>query len=299
MQKDFILGVGCQKGATTWLRKQLNNHETCNFGFRKEYHVFDVLYKVDYVKKKNIKKNNLIYNFRSNLNKAYKYIFFHEYRRDLFLLDLNNYFDYFNSLFLNNQKLTTTGDITPSYSGLPLEAFRDIKENLEKRGFKVKVIFIMRDPIERIWSQARMLIKKYKSYNLGNSFSDFIPIINNLNPNNIENELVKFLYKDNRVIKRTRYEKTINNLEKIFDVDDIFYALYENLFDNETLDRLKDFLCLPNLIFDSEKIIHTNPKANKLELSDNLKKDIFNFYKDTYSLCDIRFNARSSWNYFA
>ena len=59
MQKDFILGVGCQKGATTWLRRQLNKHETCDFGFRKEYHVFDVLYKVDNVTEKFKKKNYL------------------------------------------------------------------------------------------------------------------------------------------------------------------------------------------------------------------------------------------------
>lgn len=296
MQKDFILGVGCQKGATTWLRKQLNKHETCNFGFRKEYHVFDVLYKVDNVRGKSTNKNNLIYNFRGNLNKAFKYIFLGEYRRDLFLFDVKNYFDYFNSLFLNNKRLTTTGDITPSYSGLPLEAFKEIKVNLEKRGLKVKVIFIMRDPIERIWSQARMLIKKYKSNNLGN-FSDFGQIIHNLDANNLDNELVKVLYKDIRVIKRTRYENTINNLEKIFNQDDIFYSLYENLFDKETLDRLKNFLCLPNLIFDSNKVIYSNPKANKIELSDDLKKEIFDFYKDTYLFCESRFNSRSSWNY--
>ena len=296
MQKDFILGVGCEKGATTWLRKQLNTHETCNFGFRKEYHVFDVLYKVDKVRGKSTKKNNLIYNFRGNLNKAFKHIFLGEYRRGLFLFDVKNYFDYFNSLFLNNKELTTTGDITPSYSGLPIEAFKDIKGNLEKRGLKVKVIFIMRDPIERIWSQARMLIKKYKSNNLGN-FSDFGPIINNLESNNLDNELVKVLYKDIRVIKRTRYENTINNLEKIFNQDDIFYSLYENLFDKETLDRLKHFLCLPNLIFDSNKVIYSNPKAKKIELSYDLKKDIFDFYKDTYLFCDSRFNSRASWNY--
>ena len=47
MQKDFILGVGCQKGATTWLRSQLNNHEASNFGFAKEYHVFDKFYKLE------------------------------------------------------------------------------------------------------------------------------------------------------------------------------------------------------------------------------------------------------------
>ena len=57
MQKDFILGVGCQKGATSWLRENLNKHKTCNFGFKKEYHLFDVLYNID----KNEKKKQQFY----------------------------------------------------------------------------------------------------------------------------------------------------------------------------------------------------------------------------------------------
>ena len=145
-----------------------------------------------------------------------------------------------------------------------------------------------------------MIIKKYKSNKLVHTrFPDFVPIINNLDSKNLENELVKILYKDKRVINRTKYQNTVNNLEKIFNKDDIFYALYENLFDKETLERLKNFLCLPNLIFKSQKIIHSTPKLNKVELSDDLKKDIFNFYNETYSFCEIRFNAKSIWNYYS
>ena len=40
-EKVFILGVGCQKGGTTWLHKQLDKHPNVNMGFTKEYHVFD------------------------------------------------------------------------------------------------------------------------------------------------------------------------------------------------------------------------------------------------------------------
>lgn len=297
MQKDFILGVGCQKGATSWLRSNLNRHETCNFGFKKEYHVFDVLYNID---NKFKKKKNLIFYLGNKLKKGIENNSLkNEYLHVLFLLDVKNYFNYFNSLFLKNKNLTTTGDITPAYSGLPVEAYKDIKENLEKRDFKVKVIFIMRDPVERIWSHARMRIKNYNSNRLDNTkFADIMPIINNLDSKNLENELVQLLYKDIRFINRTNYKNTINNLEKIFNKDDIFYSLYENLFEKETLDRLKDFLGLKNLNFKGQEIINRTPKSNKVELSDDLKKHIFNFYKDTYSLCDLRFNAKSSWNYY-
>ena len=44
MEKIFVLGVGCQKGGTTWLYKQLIKSEAVNFGYTKEYHVFDTIY---------------------------------------------------------------------------------------------------------------------------------------------------------------------------------------------------------------------------------------------------------------
>ena len=44
MKKNFILGVGCQKGGTTWLHQQLNKSKNTDMGFLKEYHVFDALY---------------------------------------------------------------------------------------------------------------------------------------------------------------------------------------------------------------------------------------------------------------
>ena len=43
MEKNFILGVGCQKGGTSWLHSQLDKSHHTDFGFLKEYHVFDVL----------------------------------------------------------------------------------------------------------------------------------------------------------------------------------------------------------------------------------------------------------------
>ena len=68
MEKQFILGVGCQKGGTTWIYDQLSKLEQVDFGFKKEYHVFDTLY-IEHEKKfrkqktkrlvRNLKKDNL------------------------------------------------------------------------------------------------------------------------------------------------------------------------------------------------------------------------------------------------
>ena len=43
MKKIFILGVGAQKGGTTWLHRQLNSNQNIDLGFRKEYHILDAI----------------------------------------------------------------------------------------------------------------------------------------------------------------------------------------------------------------------------------------------------------------
>ena len=43
MTKTFLLGVGCQKGGTTWLYDYLATSPQFKHGHRKEYHVFDAI----------------------------------------------------------------------------------------------------------------------------------------------------------------------------------------------------------------------------------------------------------------
>ena len=42
-QPTFVLGVGAQRGGTTWLSRFLNHSPQFERGYRKEYHVFDAL----------------------------------------------------------------------------------------------------------------------------------------------------------------------------------------------------------------------------------------------------------------
>ena len=124
-------------------------------GFQKEYHIFDALYitaSQGVMKKrlntlKRLIKNNKLMTSNKNSD-LLKLIDFHR--------NTSNYFDYFDYLHNKSQDVKIVGDITPSYSGLPIEAFENIKKEAEERGFTVKVVFLMRDPLERIWSTIRM-----------------------------------------------------------------------------------------------------------------------------------------------
>ena len=42
-EPTFLLGVGAQKAGTSWLHDQLQRRNDVDFGFLKEYHVFDAL----------------------------------------------------------------------------------------------------------------------------------------------------------------------------------------------------------------------------------------------------------------
>lgn len=160
--KTFLLGVGCQKGGTTWLHSQLMNYENVDMGFCKEYHHFDTLYlpsPFSVIKQSRIKALEFQLIKRPEEVPSQNIL-----RHLLFLKDENSYYEYFNNLWSSDDKISIVGDITPSYSALRSEHFSIIKEKLEYFGFSVKVIFLMRDPVERIWSSVRMKKKRYPSF---------------------------------------------------------------------------------------------------------------------------------------
>lgn len=65
------------------------------------------------------------------------------------------YTDYFQSLL--STTVNITGDITPGYCLIDQPGLEQIGDILRRAGFKPRVIFLLRDPIDRIWSAARMI----------------------------------------------------------------------------------------------------------------------------------------------
>lgn len=284
MKKDFILGVGCQKGGTTWLYSQLRKSRSVDMGFLKEYHVFDALYVpqcVGFLTNRIKRMKNISHDI--NALRKEKQLFKHL----SFYSDTENYYDYFDYLiYKGGAEVTTVGDITPSYSALPKEALSEIKSGLEARGFKVKVIFLMRDPIERIWSQVRMGLRNKLRAN-----PDLII------PN--ENENIEAAFKSSGVEIRTKYEITISNLEAVFNSNDIFYGLYEELFEEKSISNLSSFLDLNEFSVDTNQKVNVSEKNNSLlELDEEMGSRIFNHYKETYEYCQNRFGVKELWNGF-
>ena len=242
--KTFILGVGAQRSGTTWLYNYLKSSESFDLGRLKEYHVWDALH-LDDCKKIYIAspEDRLRYSLQ-NTPSAYE--------------------DYFASLVKNG--ITSTADISPSYSGLPVHVFREIKERLETKNFDVKVIFLMRDPYQRCLSAVRMHkqsgnIKKY--LDLDQSFDS------------------------EHFVLRTNYKATVESLQSVFDDSKVFYGIYEELFTESVLKRLSSFC---GVEYREELALKKyNDTVHDDNQDTNLKYKIHNFYSDVYDFCFEKF----------
>lgn len=206
----FVLGVGAQKSGTSWLHQLLQSQSWANFGRLKEYHVWDAL----------------------TCGLCSEFMVSDELPLDQSLVlrrkmqqDEQFYVDYFREKV--SRHASVTGDITPSYAMLDADAFEKIEKLLT--GFDVKVIFLMRDPVERIWSALRMDKRNLQAQ--GRVFNEF-----EMQDGFFKNLQQPFAY------ERTNYPETIRHLERVFRSDQLWFGLYESLFRSETVDSLSKFL---------------------------------------------------------
>lgn len=280
--KTFLLGVGAQKSATTWLYEYLHAHQHCDLGFKKEYHVFDALlvpelgtrrFMVDNLRHvRNLTKQK-IENVESK-TPALDIKLEHALRAASFYIDTENYGHYFERLYDANIATKVVGDITPSYSMLEAKDFAFIKRLLERHGFNVKVIFLMRDPVERAYSAARMSIRTLEA--TGKAAEVTAESIMNRQIKNFAN-----------INKRGRYDLTIQALEQVFDADDIHYAFYETIFDNAEVRKVTNFLGIDFISGDFDRKVNASPHPTKLSQKSTI--DAKEHFEEVYSFCKTKF----------
>jgi len=271
--KTLFIGIGAQKTGTTWLAEYLSNNPDVYFSPIKEIHYFNtkhLKHNIDNIFVKKIKNEAKKMN-----NQNYKY---HIEYMQLYIERLNmdsniKYLEYFNKK-MNNKKIF--GEITPAYSMLDSKGFEDIK-NIHP---DVKIIFGMRNPVERYWSQLRFTTKFNKDFDPELNFKSYI-------------DRPEYLLRGN-------YKRTIQELEKVFDRKDIFYYFYEDLFGKkgeEVLKNLSEFLDI--------KYIDPNFKlsqnvSKKVNLNMSHKAFAYEYYHEIITFVKEYFNGDipSSWEFY-
>lgn len=213
--KTFLLGVGAQKSGTTWVHRWLEGSEGVRMGPFKEYHVWDA----------------------ATLDAC------RDFRRPLWSRGAQNrlqavmqrvpyvYFEHFRRL-LDTPDVRLTADITPSYSGLSADTLGRIRAGFVKRGIGVKALFLMRDPVARSFSAARMLSDKENRLAAQAGKSVTVTAEDWL-ARNLQAEYMRL---------RSDYPATLSALNAAFRPEEIHTEFYETLFTPDGLDRLSRFL---------------------------------------------------------
>lgn len=148
--KNYFVGIGAQKSGTTWLARMLAAHPDVFVTPVKEIHYFDHTRKL--TEQLSGKKR------RSRYRKYHQRLWtqwgrFSEHRgqwawwRDYMSSPIDD--AWYQRLFEHRGHRTVAGEITPEYAILGREGLSHIR----RLAPDARVIFIMRNPIDRMWSQ--------------------------------------------------------------------------------------------------------------------------------------------------
>ena len=287
VKNTFILGVGAQKAGTTYLFGGIRESKSMFSKCPKEMRILDNL---DSNSKQNTIEN--IEKELKNTNLSKKSSFQLKRRRD-FIKNPEKYFDFFADK-ASKKGITHVGEFTPSYCSLNKEQLKYVRDNLKARDFEIKIIFMLRDPFERVSSMCRMGIKrKFKKdhKNLEELLrKDPYYMKKFISQEQFERRL-KSSYSKDWMQFRTCYEKTIENLQNMFKEDEIFIDFFEDMFNDNFKLKISRFLDLDDLVLQSNKIRNITPKFEPIK--ESLKSEIINYYKTTYLYIKQKFPDRA------
>lgn len=268
MRGTFVLGLGCQKGGTSWLYDYLAESPEYAQGYKKEYHLFDCL---DLEVQQKLRRAQLDRAARS-IELAVRGESFRAGRVHWAAMygDPDLYYDYFAGL-LGPDHVSATGDLTPAYGMLSAERVGDIRRRFLDRNVRTVGIFLMRDPVERVWSQARMYERQGVRRRGGSA----------------EDVVARFA-QDSRFALRTRYDHTLRVLDEVFEPDDRFVWFYEDLFREDRLREVCDVAGIAFRTGDLETRSHASPKAGST-LPEDIVRSVAEHHREVYHAVAERF----------
>ena len=272
-----LFGVGAMKAGTSYLHDYLLSHPDVHFGRLKEVHYFDVLdfpseqhhfkskvsvlaERVDALSsttpdtfQKNIQavENSLsnlrIYKNASGDHQEYREFLLHGFKA---------------------QKVV--GDITPSYCKLSVDRL----SGMYQLAPSVKFLFVMRDPIDRLWSAVRMHARQQKG--------DFAQVCSAVSKRIAAD-------RDNYMLTRSDYKSIIENLKAVAPSEDIHFMFYESMFLQSARNALCDFLEIPHKKGSDTKRV--NPGLPQ-DLPDDIRDTFYDILKPQYDFVFSNFEGQ-------
>ena len=254
----FILGVGAQKGGTSWLWRQVQKHKAYKGLGRKELHYWDSFYGLHGLDISD--ESGIVSHFTDTDSSKWN------------SSDHDRYFDRIAQALdadtPNSLPTRITADITPAYAGLSRFVLNNIAQELKVRAIEYRIVYLLRDPVERVISAINFKIKRAGTRDDPKRSTYLSP---------------EFLIKYARswpCQMRTRYELTLDNLHSAFPYENVFVGLQERISDRKQQEGLAAHLGYPADEIDSEE--KWNVGTSFLVVSEKSKEAIAQIYEKTY-----------------
>lgn len=253
MKKNLptFVGIGAQRAGTTWLYKQFVQHPEIWIPPIKELHVFDkkILETPSPIERLFSSKKPERKTMIKGSQKIVKYLSeLKLFTAQWWIKWVFGYYDnnWYRSLFSQGLSYPASGEITPKYAILAekdVARLKDINPDL-------KIILMIRHPIERAWSAVRFFTSR-------GTFKIKI---------NADDDIVKLL-KTSRIVRHGDYERTLDIYLKYFDSQQILICFYDAiLFDSVALlSGITNFLGVSSYQpeeVDDKTIVNSSPKHN-------------------------------------
>lgn len=251
MEYPDFLCIGAPKAATTWLHKRLEQHPDICLPKDKELHFFDTPYD-------GMPAGGLGYYKPHDLSSRIEWRWY--------------------SYQFKRAHGRVKGDITPTYARASEANIEKIAETIPE----IKIIYILRNPVERAWSGASYFMHRWHGKDMTHS-EDLVDWI--LSPERIDHGF---------------YTEKIEKWERQLNPNNILYVFYDDISNDSAavLNRICEFIGLDSDKISKEKDVNQKVNSNypKVDIPEHIWNALYDVYKDEIESLEVRFKRDlSSW----
>ncbi|MBA2338658.1 MAG: sulfotransferase [Acidimicrobiia bacterium] len=213
----FFIGIGAEKAGTSWLDRRLREHPQVWMPPHKEIHYFDQLYldlgpRIRRVKYGRLQKE-IAAATADDLADPVILARLRWFAAQGLVHTMDD--EWYLGLFAEARRThPVVGEITPAYAVIGEQGFRHMARLLPG----VRIIFLMRHPVDRLWSAIRYYASRRPEANV--MASPQRTIQHALSPLGLG-------------LAKGRYHDTLTDLARMFDPEQLLYAFYEDIFASE------------------------------------------------------------------
>ena len=257
----LLYGMGATKAGTSWLYRYLHDHPDCAMPAVKEAHYWDtfdaddlekqlVFYRVRLREMRDAKVDAAdagrgwqVENLDRRINEMKTLV-------DTLEGDRTDDAAYFDWLLTGRSDARLVGDLTPNYATLS----DDVIARMRDAQPASKFVFLIRDPLDRLWSHIRMQARRQRQAHE----------VYEKKSNNI---LFRMLNRgqETHILERGDYPKIIRKLRRLIPEGRLLIQFTEDLFTPQGLARVCEFLGIRAAKSDVQQPVHEGPEVVMLD----------------------------------